>query len=376
MIKKIGILFSNYGPYHIARIESLQKYHQVYNLNITGIELARSQEIYPWQAKIDNLKFPIISTVEAQSLEQTKITLLIKKLWQILDQINPSFLAISGYFKPTMLAALLWCKLSKKSAILFSETTELDARRIWWKEKIKSWIVRHYKSALVGGETHKRYLVKLGMSEEAIFLGYDVVNNTTFHPSNISHLVNPLEKPFFLAINRFIPKKNLIFLITSYAEYRRQVVTKAWDLVLCGDGILRGEIEAKIEELNLQDVVHLPGFLQQAELLPYFSHASCFIHASTIEQWGLVVNEAMAAGLPVIISHRCGCFEDLVIDGINGFGFDPENSQQLAELMVTIGSGKVDLHAMGQAALQHIQKFSPDYFADGLMQAVEYATNH
>lgn len=376
MIKKIGILFSNYGPYHIARIESLQKYHQVYNLNITGIELARSQEIYPWQAKIDNLKFPIISTVEAQSLEQTKITLLIKKLWQILDQINPSFLAISGYFKPTMLAALLWCKLSKKSAILFSETTELDAPRIWWKEKIKSWIVRHYKSALVGGETHKRYLVKLGMSEEAIFLGYDVVNNTTFHPSNISHLVNPLEKPFFLAINRFIPKKNLIFLITSYAEYRRQVGTKAWDLVLCGDGILRGEIEAKIEELNLQDVVHLPGFLQQAELLPYFSHASCFIHASTIEQWGLVVNEAMAAGLPVIISHRCGCFEDLVIDGINGFGFDPENSQQLAELMVTIGSGKVDLHAMGQAALQHIQKFSPDYFADGLMQAVEYATNH
>lgn len=376
MIKTVGILFSNYGPYHIARIESLQKYHQTYNLNITGIELARSQEIYPWQAKIDNLKFPIISAVQANSLEQTKLTLLIHKLWQILNRINPGFLAISGYFKPTMLAALLWCKLSNKSAILFSETTELDAHRIWWKEKIKSWILRHYKSALVGGETHKKYLVKLGMPEEAIFLGYDVVNNTTFHPSQISHLDNPLEKPFFLAINRFIPKKNLIFLINAYAAYREQVGTKAWDLVLCGDGRLRGEIEAQINKLNLQDVVHLPGFLQQAELLPYFAHADCFIHASTVEQWGLVVNEAMAAGLPVIVSHRCGCFADLVIEGINGFGFDPENSQQLVELMVTMSSEKIDRKAMGQAALQHIQKFAPNYFADGLIQAVEYAKNH
>ncbi len=68
--------------------------------------------------------------------------------------------------------------------------------------------------------------------------------------------------------------------------------------------------------------------------------------------------------------------EDLVIEGVNGFGFDPENQEQLTQLMVKMSSNTVDLSAMGQAALNHIQKYSPDYFAQGLMQAVEYALAH
>ena len=81
----------------------------------------------------------------------------------------------------------------------------------------------------------------------------------------------------------------------------------------------------------------------------------------------------MAAGLPVIVSNRCGCFEDLVIEGVNGFGFDPENQQELTQLILKMSSEEVDLVAMGEASLQHIQKYSPDYFAQGLMQAVEYS---
>jgi glycosyltransferase involved in cell wall biosynthesis len=376
MNKRIGILFSNYGPYHIARLESLKKQHPSFEYQITGIELSRFQEMYPWQAQINELDFPIVSAVTNQSLERTQIHQLMTNLLRILNQINPNILAISGYFKPSMLLALFWCKLLNKSAILFSETTEWDAPRIWWKEQIKSWIVPKYKSALVGGESHKRYLIKLGMPESAIFLGYDVVNNATFHPSRISHLPNPLKQPFFLAINRFIPKKNLLFILSAYIEYRQQVGKSAWDLVLCGDGELRSQIESQIARLNLQNVVHLPGFLQQEQLLSYFAHAGCFVHASTVEQWGLVVNEAMAAALPVLVSNRCGCFKDLVIEGVNGFGFDPEDCQQLTQLMITISSRNCDRTAMSKASLQHIQKFSPDYFANGLWQAVKYAETH
>lgn len=147
-------------------------------------------------------------------------------------------------------------------------------------------------------------------------------------------------------------------------------------MVLCGDGQLRPQIEKYITQLALEDTIHLPGFLQQDELLPYFAHASCFIHASIQEQWGLVVNEAMAAGLPVLVSNRCGCFEDLITEGVNGFGFNPENSQQLTNLMLKMSSQEVNLKAMGEASIEHIQKFSPDYFAQSLMQAVEYALGH
>jgi glycosyltransferase involved in cell wall biosynthesis len=214
------------------------------------------------------------------------------------------------------------------------------------------------------------------MPAEAIFCGYDVVGNEDYHPNKIRQLTKPIAKSYFLAINRFISKKNLPFLLDAYSVYRQSAYPLSWDLVICGDGELRPQLEQQIARLSLQDCVHLPGFLQQNELLPYFAHASCFIHASIQEQWGLVVNEAMAAGLPVLVSDRCGCFEDLVIEGVNGFGFDPTNPQQLTDLMVKVSSGEIDLETMGQAALEHIQKFSPDTFAQGLMQAVEYALAH
>jgi 1,2-diacylglycerol 3-alpha-glucosyltransferase len=84
----------------------------------------------------------------------------------------------------------------------------------------------------------------------------------------------------------------------------------------------------------------------------------------------------MAAGLPVLVSSTCGCYEDLIIEGINGFSFDPKNSEQLTELMLKMSSANIDLNKMAQASLEHIQKYSPDYFAQGLMQAIEYALSH
>ncbi len=369
----IGILFSSYGPYHIARVEGIINNSQKVLKQIVAIELARSQEEYPWNPKINEINFSLVSVIQEQALEKTNIFELLQKLNNVLNKVNPTVIAIAGYFQPAMLFTLGWCLWHRKPAILLSETTENDAPRSWWREALKSWIVKKYQAALVGGKPHKQYLIKLGMPAEAIFLGYDVVGNEAFYSHKVKSLPNPIAKPYFLAINRFIPKKNLSFLISSYAEYRQIAGEAAWDLVLCGDGQLRPQIEQQITELGLKNCIHLSGFLQQDELLPYFAHAGCFIHASIQEQWGLVVNEAMAAGLPVLISSRCGCFEDLVIEGVNGFGFDPTDSQDLTNLMLKFSSGEIDLEKMGQAALEHIQKFSPDYFAQGLIQATEYA---
>jgi 1,2-diacylglycerol 3-alpha-glucosyltransferase len=372
----IGILFSSYGPYHIARVEGLLKHPQIIPQQITAIELARSQEEYPWTTKISDLGCPVISIINDQTLEKTNIVKLIIKIYQVLNQVNPSAIAIAGYFQPSMLFTLAWCLWHQKAPILLSETTEDDTQRSWWREIIKSWIIKKYKSALVGGKPHQRYLTKLGMPAEAIFLGYDVVGNDTFNPDKLKHLFKPVNQPYFLAINRFVPKKNLLFLITSYANYYQLAGDNAWDLVICGDGELRPEIEQQIKKYQLENHIHLPGFLQQDELLPYFAHAGCFIHASVQEQWGLVVNEAMAASLPVLVSRRCGCFEDLVIEGINGFGFDPTNSHELTDLMLKISAPGMELEKIGKAALEHIQTISPEYFAQGLIQAMEYALSH
>ncbi|WP_435184037.1 glycosyltransferase family 4 protein [Cylindrospermopsis raciborskii G7] len=371
--QKIAVLFANYGPYHVARVASAYHAGKSRGWNVCGIELARTEKEYPWKTQLDEIPFPIYSAITDIPLETVKLIGLLSKLTSVLDQANPDAIAISGYARPAMLVALLWCLFHRKTAILLSETTENDEPRSWWKEKIKQFLVSKYQAALVGGNPQKRYLIKLGMRADAIFLGHNVVGNEVFYPDNIKSLPSPLNKPFFLCINRFVNKKNLPFLLSAYVNYRKLVGDKSCDLVLCGDGELRAHLEQQITNQAIKDYVHLPGFLQQQEILPYFAHASCFIHASIQEQWGLVVNEAMAAGLPVLVSNRCGCYEDLIIEGINGFGFDPENVQQLTELMCKISSGEVNLAEMGKAALAHIQKFSPEYFAQGLLQAVEFS---
>jgi glycosyltransferase involved in cell wall biosynthesis len=373
----IALLFNNFGPYHLARLQSANAASQEDGWQVVGIELARVQDQYPWQTSSSQREeISIVSAITGQTLEDVPQRRLLRQLWRVLHTVNPTVIAVAGYYNPPTLLTLLWCRLTGRRIILFSDTKEDDAIRAGWRESIKGWLVQRYHAALVGGRPHRRYLANLGMPAEAIFTGYDVVGNDHFHPARIRSLPRPLERPYFLAINRFVAKKNLPFLLNAYAAYRQQAEPDGWDLVLCGDGELRPQLEQQVNTLGLQAAVHLPGFLQQEQMLPYFAHAGSFIHASLTEQWGLVVNEAMAAGLPVLVSNRCGCFEDLVINGVTGFGFDPEDQTQLTNLMLAVSSGQVNLAAMGQAGLAHIQNFSPERFAQGLMDAVNYALTH
>jgi glycosyltransferase involved in cell wall biosynthesis len=144
-------------------------------------------------------------------------------------------------------------------------------------------------------------------------------------------------------------------------------------LVLLGDGPLRPDLVRLISELGLQSCVLLPGFKQYDELPAYYALAGAFIHASTVEQWGLVVNEAMASGLPVLVSNRCGCAKDLVQENINGFTFDPNNIDQLSGLMVKISAGSFSRDAYGAASSRIIAGWNPDRFAQGLSQALQVA---
>lgn len=369
---QIAILFANYGPYHIARVESAYHACQSRGWNVFGIELARSGEEYPWQASLKNIAFELITICQSSTYEKAGKLFLIQNLLKTLSKTQPDVLAIAGYSEPAMIAAFLWGKLNQKTLILLSESKEDDVTRILHKELFKKQIIHNYNAAIVGGKPHQTYLQQLGMNSSLITWGYDVVDNKVFHANQIQILPTPLNKPYFLTINRFVAKKNIPVILEAYACYRDKLSDSAWDLVLCGDGELRPQIENQINQLQLNDYVHLPGFLQQDELLPYFAHAKCFIHASIQEQWGLVVNEAMAASLPVLVSNRCGCYADLIIEGVNGFGFDPSCPSELINLMISVTEGKYNLNQLSQAALKHInQNFSIDKFGSGIVKAID-----
>jgi glycosyltransferase involved in cell wall biosynthesis len=260
---------------------------------------------------------------------------------------------------------------------------------------IKRRVVNLYSAALVGGQRHVEYVVELGMPSERVFTGYDVVDNDYFRQraeevrSQRSEVRQKYGLPenYFLASARFIEKKNLPRLIRAYAEYRkpcRASVSDAersevagntpWDLVLLGDGPLRGTLSSQLSSLNLHAHVHLPGFKRYDELPVYYALAKAFVHPSTTEQWGLVVNEAIASGLPVIVSNRCGCVPELVQD--NGFTFDPLSGNELTARLLDMGSlSDHDLERLREASRRIAARFGPDRFGEGLEQAARMTMN-
>ena len=195
-----------------------------------------------------------------------------------------------------------------------------------------------------------------------------------------------LPENYFLASARFIEKKNLPTLIRAYAEYRDRSqgtgVTDPgynagapWDLVLLGDGPLRETLNSQLSTLNLHRHVHLPGFKPYHELPVYYGLANAFVHASSTEQWGLVVNEAIASGLPVIVSSRCGCVPELVND--NGFTFDPFNERELAERLLKMAFLLDDERkSLSDASYRISANFAPERFGEGLEQATRLALKH
>ena len=83
----------------------------------------------------------------------------------------------------------------------------------------------------------------------------------------------------------------------------------------------------------------------------------------------------MAAGLPVLVSNRCGCAADLVVHGVNGFVFDPYDVDELAGVMTEISCGSCDRKAMGRASREIVAHWSPEHFAEGLGRAAEAAVS-
>ncbi|MDB4537633.1 glycosyltransferase family 4 protein [Akkermansiaceae bacterium] len=338
-------------------------------------------------------------------------------LTDALDALKPDAVCISGWGSPDARACLNWCRKNGAKAIVMSETREADGHRVWWKEWIKSRIVRRFDGALVGGRSHRDYLVKLGMPTERISVGYNVVDNAYFaaqaakwqkltagmgdagvgSSSTIQDQKSKIkDPPFFLASNRFIERKNLGRLIEAYGRYAKKserlkagsAVIERWNLCLLGDGELKEELVGRCRELGLEvkecapwedpdltniqhptsKIVYFPGFRQIEELPRFYAQAVCFVHPALEEPWGLVINEAMASGLPILSSNNVGAAEELIDDGINGFTFDAENVEDISKSLVKVAEmGIKDLSSMAEASGRILEERCPtDAFGTGL----------
>ncbi|MEO0793172.1 MAG: glycosyltransferase family 4 protein [Pseudomonadota bacterium] len=293
----------------------------------------------------------------------------------------PDVVAVAGWAFPESLAAIAWAHQQRVPVVMMSASQHRDGARSPFREFVKSRVVRACQSALVGGREQGHYVSLLGMPDNRIFQGYDAVDNEHFWEvaerarANADTLRRSLGLPewYLLASARFIAKKNLPRLVYAFGKAREQVGTEH-GLVILGDGPERATVETAIRNARLESHVHLPGFQPYDRLPVYYGLAEAFVHVSLAEQWGLVVNEAAAAGLPMVVSSACGAASELVEDSANGFLVDPTDtaaiSAALAKLILLSHEART---AMGARSRQIVAGWGPHRFADGLVRAASAA---
>lgn len=347
---------------------------------VTALEYSESDHIYRWD-HVDGAQGFVRRTIQpVAQLGAAGRLRAFRMMFRELDGSGADVVAVPGWSMPDALSALLWSCRRRRGAVIMSESTRWDSPRSRVGEAVKRRIVALAGAGLVGGTPHAAYLAELGMKRERIHLGYNAVDNDHFTEGAVPHRQGTcasdcrgrLPRPYFLTSVRFVPQKNLEMLVRSYHRYLSTYpgeAAGAWDLVMVGDGPEKSEIAALAGRLGLGGRVHLPGFLQYDQLSEYYGHASAFVLASRSEPWGLVVNEAMASGLPVLVSSRCGCAADLVTEGQNGYLFDPESEEQLSVLMGRLSKTGFPLSDHGKSSERMIAAWSPQRFAEGLEAA-------
>lgn len=182
-------------------------------------------------------------------------------------------------------------------------------------------------------------------------------------------------RPVILFASKLQQRKGAADLLEAYRRFcESDSVTTPPYLVIVGDGEERARLELMCEDAGL-DGVRFAGFRNQTELPRFFALADIFVLPSRHEPWGLIVNEAMAAGCPAIVSSEVGAGTDLVSDGQEGFTFPAGDVSALTSVLHRCFDGSTCLNCMGARAANRMQGW--DFEADiaGLRRALAHTTH-
>lgn len=366
----IAVMWIDWYAYHVARLRALTEHAQLRG-RVCGIEIVGGCGVH------DNLKFrsderddlPVTTLLPEGNWRDASQRKLSVKVWRKLRELNPSLLLLPGYYNLPSLASALWAKLHGRRTVLMCESTRSDHKRVWCKEALKRALVRLlFDEAIAGGDRQVRYLCELGFPINRIARAYDVVDNDFyFTEARRARAAGPtvksgLPEDYFLFAGRLAPEKNVRGLLRSFAEYR--ATGGSWSLVLAGDGPSGNELRNQARQAGIAEHVQFVGLKDSHEMTTLYAFARCLVLPSVCEPWGLVVNEAMASGLPVIVSSHCGCADELIEHGANGFIFDPAREAELtARLHQMSAFNETKLTQMGEHSKQIVARYSLEAWA-------------
>ncbi len=293
-----------------------------------------------------------------------------------LNKADPDVILCGGYNYAASWSALLWARRRGVRFVLWSESNRYDARReLRSVEFLKAYFLRRCDGFVVPGKASFEYLSALGSAESNISIAPNAVDNDLFasqaelaklHAAEFREKLK-LPSRFILFVGRLVPEKGVFDLLDAYAKLDSSLRSEV-GLVFAGDGVSRAELAGKAKRIS-PGMVCFPGFAQREDLAGLYALADVLVLATHSDPWGLVVNEAMACGLPIIVTNVAGCSASLVENGWNGFVVAPKDSEKLSEAIDSVVRQPELRQQMSVRSLERIRNYSPEACANGLAAA-------
>lgn len=287
---------------------------------------------------------------------------------------------IHGHRFATNLLGLASAKLTG-TAVLMRGETHLLLQRPRWKRALRKPVMTGFYQLCDGllaiGTRNREFYNAHGVgSDRIVEVPYTVDNDFFWRMSEPARrnpgkyreaLGLPVNKVIVFFASKFIRRKRPMDLLSAFEKVRRTQTDTA--LAFVGNGPLEEDLKSRVREREIPDVYFL-GFRNQSELPDIYGCCDVFVLSSCNEPWGLVINEVMAVGLPVITTHEVGAAPDLVQHGTNGYRYPVGDVDALADHLATLASDSDRRQEMGAESLRIIRGWSYEECVDGLRAAL------
>ncbi|GCL40023.1 MULTISPECIES: glycosyltransferase family 4 protein [Sphaerospermopsis] len=302
------------------------------------------------------------------------------EIFAIVKNGNWDVFIVNGWVVKSCLQLLVACRLYSIPCIVRGESNHL-AHRAWWKKQLQRLLISQYSACLYIGKANQQFYLNNGVAPEKLFSTPYCIDNERFTADTsqiLSEKSSLLEKfrldphtVTFLYCAKFIPKKHPLDLLQAIALLQ-QNHQPTGQLLMVGDGELRPICEQFVRDHQLP--VRFAGFLNQSEIIAAYLVSDCLVLPSDAgETWGLVVNEAMACGLPAIVSDQVGCHFDLIAPE-TGWTYPMGQIDKLGDRLATaIKLGQEKLAEMGSNAQRKVMmEYNYQKVVCGITEAIRY----
>lgn len=259
------------------------------------------------------------------------------------------------------------CKREKVPYAINCDGVILPHKKNFLKDIVKRWLLSSATAYMASGKHAKEYFLRNGADENKIFIhtfstlrATDILQKPLDSQEKFGlrqKLGLPTDKKIAIAVGRFIPLKRYDYLLK---EWKR--IDDNCCLLLIGGGEELEKYKEIIRENGLNNVI-LEPFHPPVELYEYYKAADALIHPTSYDVWGLVINEGMAKGLPVVVSDTCVAGLELIQDGENGYLFPMGKEDIALEKLLKIISDETSLQKMAEESLKTIRDYTIENMA-------------